>query len=688
MIESHNASYSYNYCCSDRYTILQQNESEDNHVFVCSICNFVDFEKNVLTEHMTLIHDIPSEELTQKCCLLTKDVNVAIHRILEGQTVLLAQVYKSGFFSPLFTNLRVSVGVPDYLRDEEDGSNQSLGDNEMMSMHCSNSSAIKCDVWDEIDESEKYTGAMDTMLITPGFIEEGESDCGVFSFAPAEGNKPLSIFKDKYSEELAYPGIFCGQARADNSERDVPVYYSDICKSELRHSDRRVSRCIENLFFKVKKLQMKILLGKCQVVLRKCKTKGRKITAGELKQEGALERLCHADDGYRFLRALRGSPPYFEKAKKDLFAMIRQLGPATLFCSFSAAETKWQHLLIILGKLIDKRNYSDDELDNLSWEEKERLIQSDPVTCARHFDYQVQQLIGKVLLSKVSPLGKIEDWFYRVEFQQRGSPHIHMLLWVDGAPKFGVDSDEKVIEFIEEIITCSRGEKDESLYELVGRQLHSHSRTCKKRGRMACRFNFPQPPMRRTVILYPLEDEFSASVKDRYKRQFKELYKQLNDMRDGETISFDSFLEKVNLSEEQYLLVIRSSLAAPTVFLRRNPNELRVNNYNKVSLLAWRANMDIQFVLDVYACAMYIVSYISKAQGGMSELLRNACEEARNGNSTVKQQLRDIGNKFLNAVEISAEEAVYIALQLPIRRSSRDFSCSSKRKSSTFKIVR
>ena len=102
-------------------------------------------------------------------------------------------MYKSGFFPPLFTNLRVSVGVPDYLRDEEDGSNLSLGDNEMMSMHCSNSSAIKCDDWDEIDESAQYTGAMDTMLITPGFIEEGESDCGVFSFALAEGNKPLSI---------------------------------------------------------------------------------------------------------------------------------------------------------------------------------------------------------------------------------------------------------------------------------------------------------------------------------------------------------------------------------------------------------------------------------------------------------------------------------------------------------------
>ena len=32
--------------------------------------------------------------------------------------------------------------------------------------------------------------------------------------------------------------------------------------------------------------------------------------------------------------------------------------------------------------------------------------------------------------------------------------------------------------------------------------------------------------------------------------------------------------------------------------------------------------MDIQYVLDVYGCAMYIVSYISKAQKEMSELLR------------------------------------------------------------------
>ena len=51
--------------------------------------------------------------------------------------------------------------------------------------------------------------------------------------------------------------------------------------------------------------------------------------------------------------------------------------------------------------------------------------------------------------------------------------------------------------------------------------------------------------------------------------------------------------------------------------------------------------MDIQFVLDVYACALYIVSYISKAHKGISEILRAACDGARKGHTSIKQQVRD-----------------------------------------------
>ena len=39
----------------------------------------------------------------------------------------------------------------------------------------------------------------------------------------------------------------------------------------------------------------------------------------------------------------------------------------------------------------------------------------------------VQLFIRDVLKSDLLPIGEIADYFYRVEFQQRGSPHIHGL---------------------------------------------------------------------------------------------------------------------------------------------------------------------------------------------------------------------------------------------------------------------
>ena len=211
------------------------------------------------------------------------------------------------------------------------------------------------------DEAETAAGVTDTMLSFPDFVTDNERQ-HILNVAPGEGNMPMSIFRDKYSEELAYPGIFLGQKRPDNTTRFTKVHYSEICKSELRRSDRRAATCVENIFFKAKKLQMKILLGQTQIALRKCQQNSSTITAGQLKQPGALDNMVHRDQGLKFLRAVRGSPPYFEKAKRDIFAMIRQLGPASIFCSSSSAETKWIHLLRILGKLVDNKTYTDTQL--------------------------------------------------------------------------------------------------------------------------------------------------------------------------------------------------------------------------------------------------------------------------------------------------------------------------------------
>ena len=58
------------------------------------------------------------------------------------------------------------------------------------------------------------------------------------------------------------------------------------------------------------------------------------------------------------------------------------------------------------------------------------------------------------------------------------------------------------------------------------------------------------------------------------------------------------------------------------VVLKRETCECFINNYNSSVMLAWQANMDLQFVLNAYACVMYVASYIMKTDRAMGEILK------------------------------------------------------------------
>ena len=79
--------------------------------------------------------------------------------------------------------------------------------------------------------------------------------------------------------------------------------------------------------------------------------------------------------------------------------------------------------------------------------------------------------------------------------------------------------------------------------------------------------------------------------------------------------------------------------------------------------------MDIQFVLDAYACVMYVASYIMKTERSMGELLK--CVAAESRTDKLKMQLRKVGSAFLTHRELSAQEAVYRLLSIPMKQLSR-----------------
>ena len=518
------------------------------------------------------------------------------------------------------------------------------------------------DHYSEIDAND-HVGNIDTLVDDADIDNKCDK---VFTFAPGEGQHPLSLYNDKDAEYLCFPSIFCGQTPPSKEERIVPVHYSDIVKWELRSVDRRAAQSVPNIFFKHKKLQMKQISDKVNLAVRRCKKRGKKITAAEARDANYLDKLVNLDEGYYIFRQLRNSPAYLEMRKKDIFAMIRQLSLPTWFMSLSAADTRWTDLLKMLAKLNDGIDYSETELERLTWPEKTKLVQKDPVTCSRYFDHRVQEFLNTILKSSSEPIGKVLDYFYRVEFQQRGSPHIHMLVWVENAPTLESKSEEEIIEFVDQYLTCSSD--NEKTANLVNLQSHKHSRTCRKKGKPICRFGFPLPPLPKTMLLYPLEENI-----DKYKKKNVELQKSMNECKENEDIPFDEFLEKIaRMDFEDYISCIRSTLKAPKVFLKRKVKEMRINPFNENILLAWKANLDIQIVLEPYGCASYIVGYISKSQRGMSAQLDAAAKEARRGNLDLKKQVRHIGNVFSNCVEVSAQEAVYLDLQIPLTKCTRD----------------
>lgn len=66
-------------------------------------------------------------------------------------------------------------------------------------------------------------------------------------------------------------------------------------------------------------------------------------------------------------------------------------------------------------------------------------------------------------------------------------------------------------------------------------------------------------------------------------------------LREKDNLTFEEFLQlpQINLSEDDYILAIRSSIKKTTIFLKRSLKDILVNAFNPTILGLHRANMDI-----------------------------------------------------------------------------------------------
>ena len=241
------------------------------------------------------------------------------------------------------------------------------------------------------------------------------------------------------------------------------------------------------------------------------------------------------------------------------------------------------------------------------------------------FQYRHETFVNTFLKSSSKPIGEVVEYVIQIEFQARGSPHAHTLIWIKDTSKLGYLDEEDIMAFIDKHVSCSLPESDEELHILVqSLHIHHHSKTCRRKG--SCRFNYPKPLLPSTTISHEPQDNSSKKVE--FAVKILTAVKEVLDSKDLHTdITLQEILEAAHVTLDDYIQALATSKYGQSVILNRQPFEQDVNCYCPAILKTWQANMDIQYVIDAYACVMYIASYVLKAEKGMGELLKQATKE-------------------------------------------------------------
>ncbi|KAL3219068.1 hypothetical protein MRX96_030697 [Rhipicephalus microplus] len=366
------------------------------------------------------------------------------------------------------------------------------------------------------------------------------------------------------------------------------------------------------------------------------------ITREQLESGGKkfLEEVLDRD--LAFMRDVPNTVQYWQDRRCELFAMIRQLGKPHAFLTMSASEVHWERLLGTLERLQVGPDGTPRPVSVMMAWERVELVNEDPVACAMYVNRIFDVIMNMLADRHCSPFRAyvIRDYFKRVEFQQRGSAHVHVILWLEEAS--------------------------------------TRSSPLRKRGRTKWRFGAPFMPSDETriVVPFPPAPEGDDADSERERERLKALKKKYDEMHEslesGDFEDLASFLRAFGLhSEKEYMDVLRAGLSRPCVLHRKTPAEKFVNEFNAWIGRVVDSNMDMQIILDHYACASYVVDYVNRSDRGMSNLKRTVAEILKtNPNDDIEAVMRKLRVDILKGIEMPAQEAAWFRLKQDMSHKS------------------
>jgi len=244
-------------------------------------------------------------------------------------------------------------------------------------------------------------------------------------------DNPENIFADDLDVK-AYPELFpTGENGKRDISRAVKISTSDFLKSGLLNKNTKFRLNINYLFHT---FQVQEISNMCHSIGHILRT----VSGSEMTAQSLLDRLKSRDGEvngklFAMMANMRGTTDDFSKLAMDIQWMTRHLGPPTLFVTVSIAEWYSEPLLDYL-RAVNKN--TTNNVNNMTAAE---LCAMDPVSVNIHFHKKWHAIFNKLIKSKSTPIfGEVLDHFWRIEYQSRGAPHVHCLLWIKDAPILGM----------------------------------------------------------------------------------------------------------------------------------------------------------------------------------------------------------------------------------------------------------
>jgi len=277
-----------------------------------------------------------------------------------------------------------------------------------------------------------------------------------------------------YLDVMCFPTLFPTGQYGQSHPREVNLSFSEYIKSRILNVDSRFRKSPDYVFYCLWQKELKELSsGICNLMKKLGKTgmSAKEFLAKVDKYDDTLEANLST-----MMQSVRGSRQFWFLKKSELQCMTRQWGSPTLFLTFSCAEYDSEDIGTYLRKV-----------NGVAYDFPiGKLCAEDPVSVSRKFSKKFHDFYNTVII-KGQALGKVVHFYWKKEYQSRGAPHYHVLVWIEGAPVIGKDFEEDVIRWIRKQITCRIPDEgtNPELHRLVKKfQLHRCSKYCKRKRKV------------------------------------------------------------------------------------------------------------------------------------------------------------------------------------------------------------